>query len=150
MNYYALANEYGLKIEKTDPSRSRTWSWFVELLKRSLDLKDRVGVTFISDMQKGLLNAVSNVLHVSHQRAIAYECTMNFNGDYGYEVSKGGDSKEVYLLTCKHKMYPVRGVQFSRVDPAHAMQPPEFIKLVGRPKKKRDKTTDEARKRKGE
>ncbi|KAG5588220.1 hypothetical protein H5410_048654 [Solanum commersonii] len=58
-------------------------------------------------------------------------------------------SKEAYLLTYKHKIQPVRGIQFWNVDPAQAMEPPDMIKTIGRPKKKRDRTTDEARKRKG-
>ncbi|XP_049397856.1 uncharacterized protein LOC125861965 [Solanum stenotomum] len=128
-------------------------------------------------------------------RAIAYGCTMNFNGDYGYEVSEGDDrhtmnlehirctcrlwdlsgipcphainafmhqkvvpetqihwfySKEAYLLTYKHKIQLVRGIQFWNVDPAHAMEPPDMIKTIGRPKKKKDRIIVEARKRKGE
>lgn len=35
-----------------DKETSRTWSWFLELLKHSLDLKDGDGGTFISDMEK--------------------------------------------------------------------------------------------------
>lgn len=40
----------------------------MDMLKRSLDLKDDAGTTFISDMQKGLLNAVSSVLPEAHHR----------------------------------------------------------------------------------
>ncbi|WMV59475.1 hypothetical protein MTR67_052860 [Solanum verrucosum] len=53
---------YPISWAVVDKETTRTWSWFVELLKRSLDLKDESGVTFISDMQKGLLDVVSNVL----------------------------------------------------------------------------------------
>ncbi|XP_049406163.1 uncharacterized protein LOC125869766 [Solanum stenotomum] len=322
---------YPIAWAVVDKETTRTWSWFVELLKRSFDLKDGSGVPFISDMQKGLLDAMSNVLPAAHQRfcvrhiesnclkkwrsgemkklmwwcawstydeefkdqlnrlgkldadvakdliskpprawcrayfdtqckntmvfnnftesfnawileargmpiikmleeirikvmtrlaenedkvrhwktehspqcmklyndyrAIAHGCTVNFNGDYGYEVSEADDrhtvnlehirctcrlwdlsgipcphainafmhkkvvpktqihwfySKEAYLLTYKHKMQLVRGIQFWNVDPTHAMEPPDMIKMIGRPTKKRDRTTDEARKRKGE
>ena len=58
-------------------------------------------------------------------------------------------SKEAYLLAYKHKIQPVRRIQFWNVDPAHAMEPPDMIKTIERPKKKRDRKTDEARKRKG-
>ncbi|XP_069147364.1 uncharacterized protein [Solanum lycopersicum] len=57
--------------------------------------------------------------------------------------------KEAYLLTYKHKLQPVRGSQFWKVDPAQAMEPPEMVKLVGRPKMKRNRETDEASLRKG-
>ncbi|XP_018632385.1 uncharacterized protein [Nicotiana tomentosiformis] len=58
-------------------------------------------------------------------------------------------SKEVYLLTYKHKPQPVRGEIFWKIDPSQAMEPPELVKLAGRPKVKRDRQKDEAIKRKG-
>ncbi|XP_019248779.1 PREDICTED: uncharacterized protein LOC109228049 [Nicotiana attenuata] len=42
-------------------------------------------------------------------------------------------SKEACLLTCKHKSQPVRGEKFWKVDPSQAMEPPELVKLAGRP-----------------
>ena len=53
------------------------------------------------------------------------------------------------MLTYKHKLQPVRGSQFWKVDPAQAMEPPEMVKLVGRPKMKRNRETEEASLRKG-
>ncbi|XP_070002469.1 uncharacterized protein [Nicotiana sylvestris] len=58
-------------------------------------------------------------------------------------------SKEAYLLTYKYKIQPVRGVQFWKVLPSQAMEPPEIVKMVGRPKVKRNKVANEALKRKG-
>lgn len=40
----------------------------MELLKISLELKDGEGVTFISDVQKGLLDVVSKVVPKAHHR----------------------------------------------------------------------------------
>ncbi|XP_019246531.1 PREDICTED: uncharacterized protein LOC109226193 [Nicotiana attenuata] len=51
-----------------DKETKRTWTWFLDLLQRSLDLKDGEGITFMSDMQKGLIEAVQNVLPDSHHR----------------------------------------------------------------------------------
>nr|XP_016463335.1 PREDICTED: uncharacterized protein LOC107786383 [Nicotiana tabacum] len=48
MNYF-----YPLAWAVVDKETSRTWSWFMELLKLSLELKTGAGITFISDMQKG-------------------------------------------------------------------------------------------------
>jgi len=59
-------------------------------------------------------------------------------------------SKEAYMLTYKNKMQPVRGQKFWKVDPSSAMLPPDVVKQLGRPKMKRNKEPDEARKRKGE
>ncbi|KAH0729679.1 hypothetical protein KY289_000867 [Solanum tuberosum] len=43
---------YPLAWAIVDKETSRTWCWFIELLKGSLDLKDGAKITFISDMQK--------------------------------------------------------------------------------------------------
>ncbi|KAF3665088.1 putative TGACG-sequence-specific DNA-binding protein TGA-2.1-like [Capsicum annuum] len=53
-------------------------------------------------------------------------------------------TKEAYMLTYKHK------IQLWKVEASHAMLPPNVVKQVGRPKSKRDRELDEARKRKGE
>ncbi|XP_019231422.1 PREDICTED: uncharacterized protein LOC109212250 [Nicotiana attenuata] len=58
-------------------------------------------------------------------------------------------SKEAFLLTYTHKLQPVRGEKFWKIDPSQAMEPPELVKLAGRPKVKRDKQKDEAVKRQG-
>ncbi|XP_049414752.1 uncharacterized protein LOC125877524 [Solanum stenotomum] len=58
-------------------------------------------------------------------------------------------SKEAYMLVYMHKLQPVRGEKFWKVKPEHAMEPPEIHKMVGRPKLKRKREKDEARKREG-
>ncbi|KAH0706387.1 hypothetical protein KY285_010889 [Solanum tuberosum] len=47
-------------------------------------------------------------------------------------------------------MQPVRGQKIWKVDPSSAMLPPDVVKQLGRPKMKRNREPDEARKRKGE
>ncbi|XP_049372490.1 uncharacterized protein LOC125837399 [Solanum verrucosum] len=59
-------------------------------------------------------------------------------------------SKEAFLLTYKHKLQPMRGNFFWKIDPLQAMEPPEFVKLAGRPRNKRVRQKDEALKRQGE
>ncbi|XP_016474470.1 uncharacterized protein LOC107796236 [Nicotiana tabacum] len=51
-----------------DKETKRTWTWFLELLQMLLDLKYSEGITFMSDMQKGLIKVVQNVLPDSHHR----------------------------------------------------------------------------------
>lgn len=58
-------------------------------------------------------------------------------------------SKEAYLLVYQPKIQPVRGEKFWKIDLSQAMQPPQIHKLVGRPKLKRVREKDEARKREG-
>ncbi|XP_049397147.1 uncharacterized protein LOC125861247 [Solanum stenotomum] len=126
---------------------------------------------------------------------IAQKCKVNFNGDYGYEITEGCDrhtvnmilkrctcrqwdlngipcphaisamlynkldplsemswwySKEAFLLTYRHKLQPVRSEKFWKVNPHQAMEPPDLVKMVGRPKTKRVRKKDEAIKRQGE
>ncbi|XP_019251322.1 PREDICTED: uncharacterized protein LOC109230259 [Nicotiana attenuata] len=40
----------------------RIWKWFLGLLRTSLELGDGEGVTFISDMQKGLIDAIATLV----------------------------------------------------------------------------------------
>uniref|UniRef100_A0A1S4DCF4 Protein FAR1-RELATED SEQUENCE n=1 Tax=Nicotiana tabacum TaxID=4097 RepID=A0A1S4DCF4_TOBAC len=51
-----------------DKENTLTWTWFLELLKHSLNLKDGTSITFMSDMQKGLLEAIRTVLPLSNHR----------------------------------------------------------------------------------
>nr|XP_033512386.1 uncharacterized protein LOC117277077 [Nicotiana tomentosiformis]XP_033512387.1 uncharacterized protein LOC117277077 [Nicotiana tomentosiformis] len=59
---------YPLAWTVVDKETSRTLKWFLELLRSSLDLQDGEGVTFMSDMQKGLLDDVSIVLPSANHR----------------------------------------------------------------------------------
>ncbi|KAH0697520.1 hypothetical protein KY289_015002 [Solanum tuberosum] len=58
-------------------------------------------------------------------------------------------SNEAALAVYKHKLQPVRGEPFWKCDPLHAIEPPELVKLVGRPKLMREREKDEAVKRQG-
>ncbi|XP_019264233.1 PREDICTED: uncharacterized protein LOC109241865 [Nicotiana attenuata] len=59
---------YPIAWAVVDKETKRTWTWFLELLQRSLDLKEGEGITFMSEMQKGLIEVVNNVLPNSHHR----------------------------------------------------------------------------------
>ncbi|XP_060210677.1 uncharacterized protein LOC132637635 [Lycium barbarum] len=51
-------------------------------------------------------------------------------------------SKEAYILTYHYKLQPVPGPKFWKIDPLAAMEPPPFVKLVGRPREKRKRDKD--------
>ncbi|KAM3301706.1 hypothetical protein P3S67_016208 [Capsicum chacoense] len=136
-------------------------------------------------------------LFIAHKK-IAQLCTINFNGDFGYEITEGKDrhivnlvekkctyrswqlteipcphaikamehnkmkpdlmkkeismwySKETYLKTYKAKLLPTRGENFWNILPEHAMDPPDFVKTIGRPRTKRTREKDTTIKRAGE
>ncbi|XP_039118187.1 uncharacterized protein LOC120254107 [Dioscorea cayenensis subsp. rotundata] len=50
---------------------SETWSWFVDLLKSDLGLVDGLGWALVSDMQKGLIYAVKDLLPMIKHRMCA-------------------------------------------------------------------------------
>ncbi|KAL4346616.1 hypothetical protein GQ457_17G004420 [Hibiscus cannabinus] len=47
------------------------WKWFLELLMNDLDIVDEIGLTIISDMQKGLMKAINDLLPFVEQRMCA-------------------------------------------------------------------------------
>ncbi|XP_075095167.1 uncharacterized protein LOC142173469 [Nicotiana tabacum] len=59
-------------------------------------------------------------------------------------------SKEAYLQTYSHKLQPVRGEKFWKIDPSQNMEPPEFVRMAGRPKVKRIIKTNESFNRQGQ
>ncbi|OIT22616.1 hypothetical protein A4A49_52984 [Nicotiana attenuata] len=59
-------------------------------------------------------------------------------------------SKQARQLVYQHKLQPVRGGRFWKVEPHQAMDPPLLGKMVGRPKLKRSREKDEARKSQGQ
>ncbi|XP_065866546.1 uncharacterized protein [Euphorbia lathyris] len=114
--------------------------------------------------------------------SIARYCRVEFNGEKGYEVTHGIDrhcvillerkctckawqlsgipcphaicamyhakidpvkqidryySKLRYMMTYKHKIQPVRGKKFWRIEDFAPIEPPKITRMLGRPKKKR-------------
>jgi len=67
---------------------NEAWAWFVEKLKEDLDLGVRAGFTVISDKQKGLINAVADLLPQAEHRHCARHVYANWKkvyGDYCHE-----------------------------------------------------------------
>ncbi|XP_039146523.1 uncharacterized protein LOC120283834 [Dioscorea cayenensis subsp. rotundata] len=54
-----------------DKETTETWSWFIELLSADLNIGDGLGWSLISDMQKGLIHAVNNLLPLIEHRMCA-------------------------------------------------------------------------------
>ncbi|XP_009759261.1 uncharacterized protein LOC107830763 [Nicotiana tabacum] len=80
---------YPLAWAVVDKETGRTWKWFMELLRNSLELEDGEGVTFMSDMQKGLLEAVSTVLPKANHRWCARHIEANWSKNWrGIEMKK--------------------------------------------------------------
>ncbi|XP_019246323.1 PREDICTED: uncharacterized protein LOC109225975 [Nicotiana attenuata] len=80
---------YPLAWVVVDKETGRTWKWFMELLRNSLELEDGEKVTFMSDMQKGLLEVVSTVLPKANHRWCARHIEANWSKNWrGIEMKK--------------------------------------------------------------
>ncbi|XP_060171523.1 uncharacterized protein LOC132602769 [Lycium barbarum] len=53
---------YPIAWAVVDKETKATWLWFLELLEKSLNLNNGEGITLISDMQKGLIEAIQQAL----------------------------------------------------------------------------------------
>ncbi|KAM3202958.1 hypothetical protein P3L10_030584 [Capsicum annuum] len=58
-------------------------------------------------------------------------------------------SKQTYMLLYQHKIHPIKGEKFWKFHLSHAMEPPKIRKMVSRPKLKRERERNEAKKREG-
>ncbi|KAF3616408.1 hypothetical protein FXO38_34573 [Capsicum annuum] len=97
---------YPLAWAVVDRETSRTWKWFIELLRNSLGLADGEGLTLISDMQK-VMGRLKNLKEKGEKwtekfysyaiklyndfKIIAQSCHVQANGDLGYEKRKTTD-----------------------------------------------------------
>ncbi|XP_059318732.1 uncharacterized protein LOC132069388 [Lycium ferocissimum] len=60
-----------------------TWTWFMKILIEDLNLGDGTGYTVISDMQKGLLATIKELLPEVEQRQCARHILANWSKDWG-------------------------------------------------------------------
>ncbi|XP_070024680.1 uncharacterized protein [Nicotiana sylvestris] len=80
---------YPLAWAVVDKETGRTWKWFLELVRSYLDLQEGEGVTFMSDMQKGLIDAVSTVLPNANHRWCVRHIEANWSKKWrGLELKK--------------------------------------------------------------
>ncbi|KAL0434500.1 UNVERIFIED_CONTAM: hypothetical protein Slati_2784300 [Sesamum latifolium] len=146
-NIYPIAMAY-VEIEKYD-----SWEWFINLLLRDIGSPDEKGWAFISDRQKGLLEAVSSLApNAEHRFCLRHICGMfqlvgypcchaiaaiNYHrlnvDDYVDTYLK----KEMYLKVYSHMINPVPGMHDFEQSTLGKVDPPSVKSKVGRLKKVR-------------
>ncbi|KAL0438655.1 UNVERIFIED_CONTAM: hypothetical protein Slati_2348500 [Sesamum latifolium] len=84
-NIYSIAMAY-VEIEKYD-----SWEWFLNLLLRDIGSHDERGWTFISDRQKGLIEAVTQLAPRAEHRFCLRHMYNNFKGKF-----KGQELKNLF------------------------------------------------------
>ncbi|XP_042049352.1 uncharacterized protein LOC121794995 [Salvia splendens] len=57
---------------------TETWIWFLDFLVRDLEINDSSKWTFISDRQKGLINAIRSCCHMAEHRFCVWHMHNNF------------------------------------------------------------------------
>ncbi|XP_016446287.1 uncharacterized protein LOC107771439 [Nicotiana tabacum] len=82
---------YPITWAVVDKETNRTWSWFMEMMKILLDLKNGEGVTFISDMQKGLLDAIFVVVPKANHRF----CARHIEANWAKKHKRGGEMRKM-------------------------------------------------------
>ncbi|XP_016444100.2 uncharacterized protein LOC107769408 [Nicotiana tabacum] len=81
---------YPLAWAVVDKENTLTWTWFLELLKYSLNLKDGTDITFTSDIQKGLLEAVRTIHPLSNHRF----CLRHIEANWSKRIRISGEMKK--------------------------------------------------------
>ncbi|XP_024167940.1 uncharacterized protein LOC112174404 isoform X2 [Rosa chinensis] len=72
---------YPIAFAIVEKENKEAWTWFVEFLKQDLELNNGYSYTFISDKQKGLLDAVKDVMPNAEHRHCARHLYNNFKGE---------------------------------------------------------------------
>ncbi|XP_019264462.1 PREDICTED: uncharacterized protein LOC109242090 [Nicotiana attenuata] len=86
---------YPIAWAVVDKETKVTWTWFLTLLNNSLDLKLGEGYTFMSDMQKGLIEAVQAVLPDAHHRYCVRHIEANcYEEDFKDQLKNLGEVDE--------------------------------------------------------
>ncbi|XP_028803229.1 uncharacterized protein LOC114758344 [Neltuma alba] len=85
-------------------------------------------------------------------RNLFVHCRVAFNGDDGYEVNEGDNRHTVFInrkqRTCRAWDLTVRGKAFWGIHRFQSLEPPLVSNMPGRPRKKRIRTEESARRRK--
>ncbi|KAH0665257.1 hypothetical protein KY285_026463 [Solanum tuberosum] len=85
----SMKHFYPLAWAVVDRETIRTWKWFIELLRNSLGLADGEGLTLMSDMQKGLIGAVGDLLPKAQHRWCARHIEANWSMSWsGVQMKK--------------------------------------------------------------
>ncbi|KAH7834888.1 hypothetical protein Vadar_020699 [Vaccinium darrowii] len=73
---------YPFAYAVVDKEKYKTWAWFLELLGTDLDIQNSGKYTFMSDKQKGLIEAVRNLFPDADHRFCVRHLYNNFKQDF--------------------------------------------------------------------
>ncbi|KAG8387956.1 hypothetical protein BUALT_Bualt02G0075100 [Buddleja alternifolia] len=108
-NIYPIAMAY-VEIEKFE-----TWEWFLALLLRDIGSHEEKGWAFISDRQKGLLEAISKLAPQAEHRFCLRHMYNNFKGRYKGQQLKNLFWKAASTYNVRQHLRVMREIQ--RISP---------------------------------
>ncbi|XP_019236917.1 PREDICTED: uncharacterized protein LOC109217142 [Nicotiana attenuata] len=79
-----------------------SWTWFIENIISDLDLGDGVGLTVMSDMQKGLVSAISELLPNAEHRMCARHIWSNWAKNWR------GEERRMQFWKCAKSSYEIK------------------------------------------
>ncbi|XP_057792989.1 uncharacterized protein LOC131009591 [Salvia miltiorrhiza] len=100
----------------------RCWTWFLEILLQDLAITDGNGWSFISDQQKGLMNAVSKLAPMAEHRNCARHVYMNWKKSH-----KGSSLKNIFWSIVKSTYVQEYNMKLEELKAENAAAYEDFI-----------------------
>ncbi|KAI9160370.1 hypothetical protein LWI28_007527 [Acer negundo] len=66
-----------------------SWSWFLKLLKEDLNLEDSLGITFMTDRQKALVESIGDIWPTCEHRFCVRHMYANFKKKFEDDIIRG-------------------------------------------------------------
>ncbi|KAI9200853.1 hypothetical protein LWI28_014107 [Acer negundo] len=66
-----------------------SWNWFLKLLKEDLNLEDSLGITFMTDRQKGLVESIGDIWPTCEHRFCVRHMYANFKKKFKDDITRG-------------------------------------------------------------
>ncbi|KAI5338863.1 hypothetical protein L3X38_018135 [Prunus dulcis] len=139
-----------------------SWTWFIDLLAKDVDIVNSHGWAFISDKQKGLPGAFEDIVPNAETRFCVKHLWDNFNKTYkgipcAHGIAtihyKGGKtvedcvhsyySKDSYIALYNNLIMPINGSQLWEKTNRTTIKPPAYTRQLGRPRKVRIKGAED-------
>ncbi|KAK8697382.1 hypothetical protein V6N13_113533 [Hibiscus sabdariffa] len=76
----------------------QSWAWFLDILKDDLDIFNSYHISFMSDRQKGLVDAIAELFPHSEHRTCVRHLYTNFKSE---DFNKEKHLKDLFLENCK-------------------------------------------------
>ncbi|KAI5336148.1 hypothetical protein L3X38_015414 [Prunus dulcis] len=125
-----------------------SWTWFIDLLAKNVDIVNSYGWAFISDKKKGLPGGFEDIVPNVEIRFCVRPLWDNFNKAY-----KGGKAledyvnsyynKDSYMTLYNNLIMPINGSQLWEKTNQTTIKPPAYTRQPGRPRNVRIKGAEE-------